>query len=127
MDKIILERVEGRLYFPQKTSSSAASNLAHFLNDDVGSIGYPYLKEFVNSSQEYDDACGNYAHVEKIGNVFRIWFEYDYSHDIPGAEYFETTVEELNLILDKWQEVMEKLPAMVTIMRENGVITFTYE
>ncbi len=124
-DKIVFENTGDRRYFPVKTSSVGVANLAHFLTDDVGSDVDLWKKWISDPNNRWTNS--NYSSLEKEGNAIRIWFECDYDSDDPNVEYFETTAEELNLILDKWKEVMEKLPAMVTITREDGIITFTYE
>lgn len=126
IEHVSFEQVENCLYFSTNATNIGIGHLGNFLTDDVGAYDSPTFREWLNDKNQTDGASGNYSYVEKVEDKIRIWFIYDYMEETPGAEYFETSVAELNTILDLWKEVMEKLPAKVIITRDNGKITFTY-
>ena len=125
MEKVIIKYLGEGGYFTKESTSQEIHHLGCFLTDDVGWSNIDFFKNWLNDPNRTESG-GNYSHVEKLGDKIRIWFQYDHFEDTPGAEYFETTVEELNTILDLWKEVIEKLPAKVVITRDKGKVTFTY-
>ena len=125
LEYVSLEQIENRLYFATHATNTRIHHLGCFLTDDVGWSNIDFFKEWINDPKRTESG-GNYSHVEKLGDKIRIWFQYDHFEETPGAEYFETTVQELNTILDLWKEVIEKLPAKVTITRDKGKVTFIY-
>ena len=125
IEHVSFEQIGNCLYFSTNATNIGISNLGNFLTDDVGWSNIDFFKKWLNDASRTESG-GNYSHVEKLGDKIRIWFQYDYFEETPGAEYFETSVEELNTILYLWKEVIEKRPAKVIITRDNGKITFTY-
>ena len=79
-----------------ESTSPGIHHLGCFLADDVGWSNIDSFKEWLNDPKRTESG-GNYSHVRS--RKIRIWFQYDHFEETPGAEYFETTVQELNTIL----------------------------
>lgn len=113
------------MYFDE-CSSEKIVQLGNFLTDDVGCHAIKFYKEWLNDSTRLEGG-GNYSHLEKQGDKIIISFEYDWFHETPGAEVFETTISELNYILDRWQEACEKRPKKIIITKDNGKVMVDFE
>jgi len=68
-----------------------------------------------------------FMNLEKQLDKVIISFEYDWFHETPDAPVFETTINELDYILDRWQEACEKKPKKIIITHDNGKITVDFE
>lgn len=71
---------------------------------------------------------GNYSHLEKKEFTVHIFFEYDWFHQTPGTPVFELTPEQMNYILDRWQEALDKKPNKIIITKsDNGQIKVEFK
>ena len=130
MEKTIIDRENNRFY-PGEHTSDAIHYLAGFLCFDVGSsdIGSSVesWKEWINDPESID-VGSNYSHLEKQGNIITIAFDYDWFHETPGAPVFTLTVKQLDYILDRWKEALEKKPNKIVITKhDNNEITVDFE
>ena len=115
------------VYLTSKGTTVAIAHLGHFLTDDVGCISISFYKEWLNNPEDIEGG-GNYSHLEKRDGKVIIAFEYDWFYETPGAEVFELTIEQMNYVLDRWQEACEKKPKKVIITRDDdGKITVDFE
>lgn len=127
MDKLVLKyNPQFNFYTNELFSDLKITHLGNFLTDDVGCRSVHFYKDWLNNPDDIEGG-GNYSHLEKHDNKITIAFEYDWFHDTPGAEVFETTIAELNHILDRWQEACEKKPKRIIITRDQGKVTVDFE
>jgi hypothetical protein len=125
MEKTIIDRENNRFY-PGEHTSDAIHYLAGFLCFDVGSSVESW-KEWINDPESID-VGSNYSHLEKQGNIITIAFDYDWFHETPGAPVFTLTVKQLDYILDRWKEALEKKPNKIVITKhDNNEITVDFE
>jgi hypothetical protein len=128
MERTIINFKEDYFY-PGEHTSSAVSGilyLAGFLCIDVGSSVESW-KEWINDPESID-VGSNYSHVEKQGNIITIAFDYDWFHETPGAPVFTLTLKQMNYILDRWKEALEKKPNKIVITKhDNDEITVDFE
>lgn len=115
-----------KCYRQYKIFNGGIVHLTTFLTDDVGCHAIKFYKDWLNAPDE-KDAGGNYSHLEKQDDKILLSFNDDWFHEVPNAPVFETTVEELSYILDRWQEACEKKPKKIIIMRDNGKIAVDFE
>ena len=123
MEQLIFEyNKKYGLYHLRESSDLAISHLAYFLTSDVRCSSIDFFKQWLNNPAKLESG-GNYSTVIKNGNKINIYFEYDYFELEEEADSFETTIEQLNYILDRWKEVCEKKPKKVIITRDNDKVT----
>ena len=130
MEKTIIDRENNRFY-PGEHTSDAIHYLAGFLCFDVGSsdVGssVEFFKEWLSDPSRLETG-GNYSQVEKQGNIITIGSEYDWFHETPGAPVFTLTLKQMNYILDRWKEALEKKPNKIVITKhDNDEITVDFE
>lgn len=125
MEQLIIKKIN-RSYTPVQSSSDAIHYLGCFLCIDVGSnVGF--FKEWLSDPSRLESG-GDYSHVEKQGNIITIAFDYDWFHETPGAPVFTLTVKQLDYILDRWKEALEKKPNKIVITKhDNNEITVDFE
>lgn len=128
MEQLVLEYdKKHNIFWPESFSNLKIVNLGHFLTDDVNFHGINSWKEFINNPKELSTAA-NYSYLDKTEGKINIYFWHDYFKDNPNAEVFEVTTEQLNYILDRWQEACENKPNKIIITRDdNGKITVDFE
>ena len=128
MEKLVIKKVT-KSYCPIESSNDAIGYLGGFLCHDVGG-SVDYIKKAFNDPQEqqYEWGYGGYAHIEQNGEHISIGFAIDQFHETPGAPVFELTLTQMNYILDRWQEALEKKPNKIIITKDdNGEITVEFE
>jgi hypothetical protein len=131
MERTIINFKEDYFY-PGEHTSSAVSGilyLAGFLCIDVGS-SVDYIKKAFNdpSEQKYEWGYGGYSHIEQNGNNISIGFAIDQFYETPGAPVFTLTLKQMNYILDRWKEALEKKPNKIVITKhDNDEITVDFE
>lgn len=125
MEKLFFEYSQKCEHYHLKDSSGFGFyHLAYFLTDDVGCRSFNSWKEWFNDPKS-TWVGSNYSDWEKDGDNLSLGFSGDVDDDAPR---WETTVEQMNYILDRWQEVCEKKPKRVIINRDdNGKITVDFE
>jgi len=108
--------------FVEKYSEGATIDiLGNFLTDDVGcSVGIPIFREFINDPWE-KLTSSNYSYIGTIGERVIIGCAMDWG--TPDEEVFETTIDELNYVLDRWEELCKQKPKEIIITRDKGKIT----
>jgi len=124
MEKLILiYDKKNKIYWP--TDDSNIPHLAYFLTDDVGCKGsIENWKEFFNDPKATWTGS-NYSDWEKNGNHLALGFSGDVEEDGPR---WETTTDQMNYILDRWQEACEKKPNKIIITRDDsGKVTVNFE
>jgi hypothetical protein len=125
MEKLIIKKV-GRFYSSTESSTDAIGYLGGFLCDDVGG-SVDSWREWGNDP-ESRSVSSNYSGLEKHGDKITIQFEYDWFHETPGAPVFELTLAQMNYILDRWQEALEKKPNKIIITKDDsGEIKVEFE
>jgi len=125
MEQLIIKKIN-RSYTPVQSSSDAIHYLAGFLCIDVGS-SVEFFKEWLSDPSRLESG-GDYSHVEKQGNIITIAFDYDWFHETPGAPVFTLTLKQMNYILDRWKEALEKKPNKIVITKhDNNEITVDFE
>ena len=125
MERTIINFKEDYFY-PGEHTSDAIHYLAGFLCIDVGS-SVEFFKEWLSDPSRLESG-GDYSHVEKQGNIITIAFDYDWFHETPGAAVFTLTLKQMNYILDRWKEALEKKPNKIVITKhDNNEITVDFE
>ena len=125
MENLIIDR-DGNSFYPGKRSSQAIGYLGGFLCCDVGS-SIDSWREWIND-QKSKDVGSNYSHLEKHDNSIFIAFEIDYFNETPDAPVFELSVTQMNYVLDRWKEALEKKPNKIIITKnDNGEIKVDFE
>jgi hypothetical protein len=125
MERLLLRWSRG-FYTTAERTSQAIQCLGGFLCFDVGG-SVDSWREWVNDP-ESRSVSSNYSGLEKHGDKITIQFEYDWFHETPGAPVFELTLEQMNYILDRWQEALEKKPNKIIITKDdNGEIKVEFE
>ena len=120
MEKLTFKRTQDFYNIEDKTSE-AILYLGGFLRFDVAGDTKSW-KEWINNPTS-QDVGSNYSHLEKHNDKIFIAFDYDWFHETPGAPIFELTIDQLNYILDRWQEALEKKPNKIIITKDdNGEI-----
>jgi hypothetical protein len=125
MEKLLITNV-GDVYVSSTSSSYAIGYLGGFLCYDVG-VSVDFFKEWLADPSRVGTG-GNYSQVEKHGDIITIAFEYDWFNETPGAPVFELTLTQMNYILDRWQEALEKKPNKIIITKDDsGKIKVEFE
>ena len=125
--EIVLIKWFDDVYLTSQSTSVSISHLGHFLTDDVGCRANKFYKEWLNNP-EVIEGGGNYSTLIKHGNKVKIYFEYDHFEHGEAAMSLEITIDQLNYILDRWQEACEKKPNKIIITRDDrGKITVDFE
>lgn len=105
MEKVIIEIIPNGPYATGERNSIAIGHLGHFLTDDVSCRSVDSWKEwFSDPSTTWTGS--NYSDWEKDGNRLSLGFSGDIDDD--NAPRWETTTEQMNYILNRWQEVCRK-------------------
>ena len=128
MEKIVIDHKRDSFYPGEHTSSaeSAILYLGGFLCFDVGGSVDSWKAKINNPERQ--SFSSNYSGLEKHGDKITIQFEYDWFHETPGAPVFELTLTQMNYILDRWQEALEKKPNKIIITKDdNGEIKVEFE
>jgi len=104
-------------YFIGETSSVEADRLAMFLNSDayINPLG---LKDWLDDTN-YRETCINMTCLIKRGNKVHIYHEMDDEED-PKSPSFETTIENLKYILDRWAQALKEKPQKVIITQDDS-------
>jgi len=112
-------------YWPKDASNEGISFLALYLVSDVGCKGsIENWKEFFNDPKATWTGS-NYSDWEKDGNHLSLGFSGDVDETEPR---WETTSEQMNYILDRWQEACEKKPNKIIITRDgSGKVAVDFE
>ena len=125
MEKLIFKRTQDFYNIGDKTSE-AILYLGGFLRFDVGGNVKFFKKWLANPSRL--ESGGDYSHIEKHNDKILIAFEYDWFHETPDAPIFELTIDQLNYVLDRWAEALEKKPNKIIITKDdNGEIKVEFE
>jgi hypothetical protein len=128
MEQLVMEK-HGTSFLPIKSTSDSIHYLGGFLCFDVGG-SVEYIKKAFNDpeEQQYEWGYGGYSHIEQNGDQVSIGFAIDQFHETPGAPVFELTLEQMNYILNRWQEALAKKPNKIVITKDdNGKITVEFE
>ena len=126
MDKLIIKNARD-FYSFSDSSSDEIRLLGGFLCMDVGG-SVDSWKSWINEPHGQQDMGSNYSHLEKRDGKIIIAFEIDYFNETPGAPVFELTVPQINYILDRWKEALEKRPNKIIITKDDqGAITVEFE
>ena len=114
-------------YFCEQYSDIAITHLALYLTSDVGCHANKFYKKWLNNPEDTEGG-GNYSHLEKQDNKVVISFNYDWFYETLEAPILELSIEQLNYILDRWQEACEKQPNKIIIIRDDdGKVTVDFE
>ena len=125
MEKLIIKKARGFYSISDKTSE-AIFCLGGFLRFDVGS-NVDYFKKWLTDAT-WIETGGDYSHVEKHGDKITIEFEIDHFYETPDAPVFELSVTQMNYVLDRWKEALEKKPNKIIITKnDNGEIKVDFE
>ena len=116
MEKLVIKKA-GRFYSSTESSTEAIGYLGGFLCFDVGG-SVDSWREWINDP-ETRSVGSNYSGLEKDGDNITIAFEYDWFHETPGAPVFKLTIAQMNYILDKWQDVLQKKPNKIVITKND--------
>jgi hypothetical protein len=128
MEKLLITKV-GDVYVSSTSSSYAIGYLGGFICYDVGG-SIEYIRNAFNDpvQQTYEWGYGSYAHIEQKNDQISIGFAIDQFNETPGAPVFELTLTQMNYILDRWQEALEKKPNKIIITKDdNGEIKVEFE
>jgi hypothetical protein len=125
MEKITFKLTRG-FYIPGEHTSTAILYLGGFLCFDVGS-DIKSWKEWINNPETHS-VGSNYSGLEKNDNTVTIAFEYDWFYETPGAPVFELTIAQMNYILDRWKDALEKKPNKIIVTKDdNSEIKMEFE
>jgi len=106
------------------TSSVEAERLAMFLTSTV--ISPQTWKEWLDNLN-YNETCGRLTCLIKRGNKVHI-YRIDDDEENENTPSFETSIENLKYILDRWAQVLEEKPKKVIITQDdNDNINVTFE
>ena len=125
MEKLIIKKARGFYSISDKTSE-AIFCLGGFLRFGVGS-NVDFIRGWLKDPTRL--TCGgNYSHVEKHGDKITIESELDHFYETPNAPVFELSLAQMNYILDRWAEALEKKPNKIIITKDdNGEIKVDFE
>jgi len=101
-------------------------HLGSFLTTDVKCSHVDFFKKLLNDPN-ITETGGDYSTVIKKGNKINIYFEVDYFEQEEDAVSFETTVQQMNYILDRWKEACEKKPNKIIITRDGDDVQVVFE
>jgi len=104
-------------YFIGETSSVGADRLAMFLNSDAY-IDPLDWKDWLDDAN-YRETCINMTCLIKRGDNVHIYHEMDDEED-PKSPSFETTIENLKYILDRWSQALKEKPQKVIITQDDS-------
>lgn len=88
--------------------------LVGFLSDDVGWIGAPRYKIFLEDPL-VRDIGGNYSCFKKVGTDIYIGCVFD---DNPYEDYIKIKQKNLILLLDQWDKLINQEPAEIFLFQE---------
>lgn len=106
-------------------SCVSMDRLGMFLNSDVyiDPLGW---KDWLDNAN-YRETCINMTCLVKRGDKVHIYHEMDDEED-PKFPSFETTIENLKYILDRWAQALKEKPKKVIITQEdNANVTVDFE
>jgi len=115
--KYLKLKKSGNSYEYVETNDAGLGTLSYFLDDCHRSVGR--FKELVNDPAQAI-AGGNTTLWEKEGNKIIITLQWR-DDDDPYKDAFEATIEELNCILDQWEELLKKMPEEIIMIRDNMI------
>ena len=122
---IFVYNAKSCLYTVENASTFQVLHLAHFLVEDVGYTKVKLWKDFIDDdSRIWKEA--NYSYILKENGKISLGKK-DGMAD-PNAKTFSVTTGQLNYILDRWQEALEKKPNKIIITKDdNGEIKVEFE
>jgi hypothetical protein len=104
------------LYILRKITSLRILNMAYFLLEDAKHNNIKLLKGFLSDSTQLW-LLNNYSYLQKKNITITLGKESEIGN--PNAPVFELTINQLNYILDRWQEALEKRPNKVIITKDD--------
>jgi len=110
-------------YHLKKYSNQGMFHLAFFLTDDVGCDGVGSFKEWINDPTQIATSS-NYSYLEKDeDDPSKTIIGCEVEEGEPGEVVFETTIKQLNYILDRWGQLCKEKPKEIIITRDGDNVT----
>ena len=107
-------------YAYEESNDAALGALYHFLTGDYGYENNSSFREWINDPNQIGTAS-NSTFLEKEGDniiIGIIFLDDEEAHE----KALQITVEGLNRILDKWEELCKKMPGEIIMTRYNDKI-----
>ena len=114
--KYLKLKKSGNSYEYVKTNDAGLGTLYVFL-DECWHFGVSTFRELINDPAQ-EGGGGNEVMWEREGNKIIITLQYQ---DDPYKDAFEATIEELNCILDQWEELLKKMPEEIIMIRDDMI------
>lgn len=111
------KRISG--YLPDTVQGNNLAILCFFLLDDVGYYAINIFRGWLDDLFSNQNSS-NYSYQQKIKN--RIIISNIFNDDESKEETFETTIDELHIILNHWEELLKQKPDKIIITKENDTI-----
>ena len=102
-----------------ETNDDGLGTLYFFL-DECWHFGVSTFKELINDPT-VEGGGGNITLWEREGNKIIIIFAFPRDDEDPYKDAFEATIEELNCILDQWEELLKKMPKEIIMIRDDMI------
>jgi len=115
--KYLKLRKSGKRYEDVESNDAALITLYYFLDDCCRCIST--FKELINDPTQ-EGGGGNATFWEREGNKIIITLQWR-DDENPYKDAFEATIEELNCILDQWEELLKKMPEEIIMIRDNMI------
>ena len=106
----------GNSYDYVETNDNGLWSLYTFL-DECCHFGVNKFRELINDPTRTGGG-GNEMNWEREQNKIIITPQYD---NDPYKYAFEATLEELNCIMDQWEELLKKMPEEIIMIRDNTI------
>ena len=107
-------------YAYEESNDAALGALYHFLTGDYGYENNSSFREWINDPNQIDTAS-NSTFLEKEGDniiIGIIFLDDEEAHE----KALLITVEGLNGILDKWEELCKKMPEEIIMIRHDDTV-----
>jgi len=117
--KYLKLKKSGNRYKFVETNDDGLGTLSYFL-DECWHFGVSTFKELINNPT-VEGGGGNTTLWEREGNKIIIIFAFPRDGEDPYKDAFEATIEELNCILDQWEELLKKMPEEIIMIWDNMI------
>lgn len=101
-----------------KASSIGMGILEGFLFYDVGAKNNESWKAFIGNPNATFE-LGNYSYLKKIDNGLVLGFQDHWAISDKDEDVLQLTLAQMNYILDKWQDALQKKPNKIVIIKDD--------
>ena len=115
--KYLKLKKSGNRYSYEASNDTGLNTLYFFLDDCCRCVNK--FRKLINDPTQ-SRGGGNVTFWEKEGDKIIITLDF-LDDDEKYNNAFESTIEELNCIMDQWEELLKKMPEEIIMIRDNAI------